>query len=174
MHCPNRHWRICVHSELAVLSFCSYDITLGWDFLSNHQAVNDCSCAKVEFSLHPETCLHRLGDFDDKLVLTEETTIPPYSSVIVTACSNCVHDATALFVPLHISVCRRCSLPFTALTVSSGGTQSFVSVCDDVDCVACGCDDSVVKEPAGDADSYAAATTKAPVMTPENEDDHRP
>lgn len=113
--------------EFVVLSSCSYDVILGWDFLSDHQAVIDCSRAEIEFSPLPDTRSHELDDLGDKLVVTEDTTIPPHSSVIAHACSTFATDTTALFVPSDIFVRRQCSLPFAVLTVSGGCTRLLVS-----------------------------------------------
>lgn len=51
--------------EFVVLSSGSYNVILGWDFLCDHQAVIDCSRAKVEFPPPCDIRLHVLNDLDD-------------------------------------------------------------------------------------------------------------
>lgn len=73
---------ICYCVELVVLSSCSHDVILGWDFLEATSALIDCERAEVDFA---EMRLPEENDANDtiKLFLIDDTRIPAFSSVLL-------------------------------------------------------------------------------------------
>lgn len=128
MHRPSRHSKHSLHIEFVVLFSCSHDVILGWDFLSNHNAVIDCARAEVEF------CSQNDGPFPDtsptcgvKLVVEEEVDIPPQSSVLVALSDITLADGPVLFTPSYAFISRKnVPLLFAILTLLSGRTTMFV------------------------------------------------
>lgn len=111
--------------EFIVLPACSHDIILGWDFLAHNNAIINCSRAEVELSsvLFDGSC-----NAATKLLVAEDTDVPPSSSVIVPLCCTSVPDATVLFTPSVIFFRRKClPLPSAVLAVRDGATTMLVT-----------------------------------------------
>lgn len=108
--------------EFIVLSSCSHAIILGWDFLSRHNAVINCARAEIELS--------QLGDLASvdaqssaKLVVKEDTRIPPYSSAFIPVSCSAISDGTVLFTPSQQFFTRKAlPLPFAALDLTAGSS----------------------------------------------------
>ena len=111
--------------EFFVLPSCSHDIILGWDFLSSHSAIIDCSRAEV--ALMPlQTSLS--SDPPHKLVVAEDTDIPPNTWTLVALTCTTAPDGTALFAPSDVFLRRRgLRLPFAVLSINSGATIMLVA-----------------------------------------------
>lgn len=105
--------------EFLVLASCSYDLILGWDFLSHNHAVIDCARALVELSVFSEApSAHVPAPGDSKLVVTADTDLPPHSAVIVSVSCAALPDATVLFTPSDTFRRRHnTSLPFAILAL---------------------------------------------------------
>lgn len=108
--------------QFLVLSACSHDIILGWDFLSHHRAIIDCARAEValfplaDFAL-PDPSARKAA----KLTVVSDTDIPPEVSVLVSVSCSAEPDATVLFAPSPIFQRRKAlPLPFAILTTASG------------------------------------------------------
>lgn len=114
--------------EFVVLSSCSHDVILGWDFLSSHNAVIDCAKAEIELISQndPPLSEHLFGEW--KITVDEDVDIPPLSSVMVDLASAPVPDGPVLFTPGDLFVRRKeLPLPFAVLTVQGGRTRMFIS-----------------------------------------------
>lgn len=112
--------------EFVVLSSCSHDVILGWDFLSSHNAVIDCAKAEIELISQndPPLSEHLFGEW--KITVDEDVDIPPLSSVMVDLASAPVPDGPVLFTPGDLFVRRKeLPLPFAVLTVQGGRTRMF-------------------------------------------------
>ena len=114
--------------EFFVLPSCSHDLILGWDFLSRHEAVIDCSRAEV--SLVP-TCEFSSPDrslLPCKLIVDADTTLPPEASVPITLSCTGQPDATVVFTPSPLFTERKgIVLPFAVLTIASGSTIMLIT-----------------------------------------------
>lgn len=103
--------------EFIVLPSCSHDIILGWDFLSRHHAIIDCARLQVELLPFYEPPSNELST---KLTVSEDTDIPPRSSLIVPVLCN-VDDTTVVFTPSRSFLSRKClPLPSAVIDVQSG------------------------------------------------------
>lgn len=73
---------ICYCVEFVVLSSCSHDVILGWDFLEATSALIDCERSEVDFA---EIRLPEENDVNDtiKLFLIDDARIPAFSSVLL-------------------------------------------------------------------------------------------
>lgn len=108
--------------EFVVLSSCSHDVILGWDFLSCHHAVIDC--ARAELELFPQCDVSGAT----KLVLSEDVDIPPRSSVLVALSCGTLPDGPVLFTPSDLFVRRKhLFLPFAVLTLRAEHTTMFIT-----------------------------------------------
>lgn len=116
--------------EFTVLPSCSHDIILGWDFLSRHHAVIDCARAQLELLPLYEPPPSELSV---KLVVSEDTTIPPSSSVIVPVSCNVAPDTHVVFTPSSFFLSRKLlPLPSAVIDVRSG--SSLMAVCNASPC----------------------------------------
>lgn len=113
--------------EFIVLPSCSHDVILGWDFLSRHKAIIDCERAEVELS--PLCDLHSddSPEHPPKLVVAEETDIPPHAAVVLPVSCGSISDATVLFAPSETFIAKNTVLlPFATLDFSAGFSHIFV------------------------------------------------
>lgn len=112
--------------ELIVLPSCSHDVILGWDFLAQHNAVIDCARAEVEFT--PPCDAYSDNTTTAKLVVSEDTTIPPQCSVSVLLGCASHTDATVIFTPsVLFSRRRRLPLPSALLSTHAGASRMLVT-----------------------------------------------
>lgn len=110
--------------EFVVLPHCSHDIILGWDFLSRHQAVIDCSRAEVAFSSLGNAICNDVALSCTKLSLTDDIQIPPHASVLAPVSCSVASDCTVLFTPSTAFVHRHISpLPTALLGLQAGATH---------------------------------------------------
>lgn len=115
--------------EFIVLPLCSHQIILGWDFLSRHSAVINCGRAEVE--LFPFMDPADTGSPSlplQKLIVAEDTTVPPSAAVLVPLSCSSLSEENVLFTPSPLFVHRRCFLlPFAVLNVEDGETTIVVA-----------------------------------------------
>lgn len=112
--------------ELIVLPSCSHDVILGWDFLARHNAVIDCARAEVEFTSQCDVYSDKANAA--KLVVSEDTTIPPQCSVSVLLGCASYTDATVLFTPsVLFNRRRRLPLPSALLSTHAGASRMLVT-----------------------------------------------
>lgn len=118
----------CYTIEFVVLSSCSHDVILGWDFLSCHNAVIDCARAEVELFAQSDVPPSEGSPSDEtKLVISEHIDIPPQSSVLVALSCSAMPDGPVLFTPSDLFVRRKnLPLPFAVRTLQSGRTTMFI------------------------------------------------
>lgn len=104
--------------ELIVLPSCSPNLIIGWDFLSRHHAIIDCARAEVElFPVLEDDCEKAAA----KLLVADDTDIPPDSTVLVPLSCSSVSDATVIFAPPGLLSLRKSfPLPFAVLDIKSG------------------------------------------------------
>lgn len=125
--------RVAIQGELYVIEFfvlpsCSHDVILGWDFLSRHRAVIDCSRAEVALTPLPTSLSVDNHPDAHKLVVAADTDIAPETSTLVPLSCTAAPDGTVLFAPSEVLLRRRgLRLPFAVLTVESGATTMLVS-----------------------------------------------
>lgn len=113
--------------EFIVLSACSHDVILGWDFLSRHNAVIDCARAEVEFSPLCDAPLLDALHQPPKLLVREDTDIPPGTFALVPVSCNAHTDATVFFTPSDVFTSRRAlPLPFATIDIAAGSSNIFV------------------------------------------------
>lgn len=107
--------------EFIVLSSCSHEIILGWDFLSRNQAVIDCARSEIElFPLYDESNNSNYPAAH-KVVVTEDTEIPPTTAALLPVYCTNFHDEAALFEPSSLLLSRKpLLLPYSTLSVSNG------------------------------------------------------
>lgn len=111
--------------EFIVLPSCSHDIILACDFLSDNDAIINCSRAEVELS---SVLFDDSSHAPAKLLVAEDIHVPPSSSVVVYLCCTSVPDATVLFSPSDIFLRRKfLQLPAALLTVRDGATAMLVT-----------------------------------------------
>lgn len=83
---------------------------LGWDFLSSHQAVIDCSREAVSFSSRADAISHDISPPTAQLALTENIHIPQHACLLEPVSCSIVSDATVLFSLSTAYVHRHLSL----------------------------------------------------------------
>lgn len=107
--------------EFIVLSSCSHDIILGWDFLSCNHAVIDCARSELELFPLCDPPYNHTHQAAHKLVITEDTEIPPTSTVLLPVFCNSICDEAAFFEPSRLFLSRKpLLLPYSTLSISNG------------------------------------------------------
>lgn len=113
--------------EFIVISSCSHEVILGWDFLARHDAVIHCARAELELSPISDMTLADNASFANKLLVRHDTNVPPNSSVIVSMHCSSLSDAIALLSPSgHFYTRKGLLLPFATVNVKQGSTAIFV------------------------------------------------
>lgn len=112
-----------------MLTSCSHDVILGWDFLSRHHAVIDCAHAQVELSIFGDVpSVHMPVSGVDKLVVAADTDLPPLSAVIVPVYCAALTETTVLFTPSDVFSRRHhASLPFAVLALHQDASGILIS-----------------------------------------------
>lgn len=114
--------------EFIVLSRCSHDIILGYDFLSTHHAVIDCARAEVSFLPLCDTVLCDVPTRPAKLLVASDTDIPPFSAALVPLSCESVISSTVFFTPSDAASRHPCLLlPFAVLKIEDGLSAMYVS-----------------------------------------------
>lgn len=109
--------------EFIVLSSCSHDIILGWDFLSRNRAVIDCARSELELLPFFEQPYDHTNQAAHKLVVKEDTDIPPTTAVLLPVVSDGMRDEVAFFEPSSLFLSRKpLLLPYSALSISNGAS----------------------------------------------------
>ena len=114
--------------EFIIIAACSHDVILGWDFLSRHDAVIRCAPAEIELSPFSHLTPTDSPPAVSKILVKDDTKVPPNSSTAVSVYCAGLSDTIALLSP-SARVCTRKGLlvPFATVRVTQGSTAIFVT-----------------------------------------------
>lgn len=114
--------------EFIIIPACSHDIILGWDFLSRHNAVIHCTQAEIELSPFSEMTPADSQSPSNKLLVTDDTQVPPNASAAVSVYCDGLCDTIALLSPCDRVLTKKGLLvPFATVQITHGTSAIFVS-----------------------------------------------
>lgn len=105
-----------------------HDVIIGWDFLSRHDAV--IHCAPVEIQLSPFSCLTPGSEpsASNKLLVREDTRVPPNSSTVVSGYCIALADTFAHLSPSdRVGTRKGFLVAFATANFSQGSAAIYVT-----------------------------------------------
>ena len=116
--------------EFVVLTECSHNVILGWDFLQASQAIIDCgrSELQIEEVVPPDT---RNTEFSGKLFVVDNVTIPPLTMrrVAVTNTDDWLNCEVLVDSKKFIRLTKEIYIPAAIISITGGQGEIWITNC---------------------------------------------